>query len=154
MKKYILTIDTSATSPENKLYVYESDTIKGAKEKLAELNLVFAPDFIYCALIGKKEPGRNNNRYFDILRTDDGIKWSRDEGQHVYNPTDWSRIGNWEQIDYYQAKTDPACEDADTVDEQQPAPAADDGFLFYVEWVDGAKTLKEAQKMVHETLHA
>jgi len=105
MKRYTLIIDTSASSPESKLYIYEARTIKEAKAKLAELNLIFTSGYIYCATIGRKEIGRKNNRYLEVARTDNGINWSktkRADSGHTFIPENWLRIHEWKLIGYFQ----------------------------------------------------
>lgn len=101
MKKHVLVIDTSASSLESKLYIYEANTVREAKEKLAELNLVFAPGYIYCATIGCRYTGREN-RYFDTQRTDDGLTWNPIHGGHKYNPEKWDCIFSWNSIDRFR----------------------------------------------------
>ena len=108
MKRYTLLIDTSASSLENELYIFEADTIKAAKAKLTELNLSFAPGYIYCATIGRKEIGRKNNRFWTIARTDSGRDWKKtderlDSGV-PYIPEGWRRVSNWLGIGYFQLK--------------------------------------------------
>lgn len=99
MKKYVLVIDTSASSPENTLYVSYSNTVKELKTTLAGLGLTFAPKYIYCATIAKKLAGERN-RYKDIQRTDNGIKWYKDNdfGKLAFQPEDWTNINEWKTI--------------------------------------------------------
>jgi hypothetical protein len=101
MKKYILVIDTSASSPESSLYVHETRTIKEAKAKLNELNLRFGCGYIYCANIAVKEKGRKNNYYWDVIRTGDGIRWHKEEGE-PYNPENWLRLHEWANLNYFK----------------------------------------------------
>jgi len=110
MKRYTLIIDPSASSPDDRLVVFEANTIKAAKAKLNELSLVFGRGFVYCATIGKKEIGRRNNRYWTVQRTDNGKDWYRGSkrdmnGQGAYNPENWLRVTGWPSIDYFRATT-------------------------------------------------
>lgn len=100
MKKYTLLIDTSASSPENKLYVFECATIKAAKEALALLNLKFSTGSIYCATIDKKQ---KSGKFASILRTDDGVKWNKSIGQHEFDPSGWDRVSEWKSIELFKA---------------------------------------------------
>jgi len=107
MKRYTLLIDTSAFSPDNQIVVFEANTVKAAKAKLAELNLVFGQGFVYCATIGKKEIGRKNNRYWTVQRTDNGKDWYRESkrdmnGLGAHNPENWLRVTEWQSIGYFQ----------------------------------------------------
>jgi len=121
MKDFALVIDTSAASTESKLYVYEADTVREAKDKLTELNLTFGSGYIYCATIGQKEGAEN--RYFEIERTDNGIDWRRSEDEpayiaaqdkRYYNPENWSRVDEWETIDQFRKA--PEKEELPTID--------------------------------------
>jgi hypothetical protein len=91
MKKFTLVIDPSSRL-DGSLYIFEARTVKEAKIFFDSLKLDFAPGITYCATIGKKEKG--NNRYHQILRTDNGIKWYRDKGNEnmPYNPEKWQRV--------------------------------------------------------------
>ena len=102
MKKYLLAIDTSASSIENDLFVYEAVTIKDAKNKLRELRLRFGIGYVYCATISKKESGRKNNLFCDILRTDNGEHWYVEKGDYFFNPVNWRTVNEWKTVEAYK----------------------------------------------------
>ena len=111
MKKYCLIIDTSAYSDDKgNLYVFDSDTVQGCKNKLAELNLRFdheaSNNHVYCAEINKKLPGRGHNRYQPYLRMG-GALWFRNKPPigsiwSVCDPSGWKRIDQWYDIAKFQ----------------------------------------------------
>ena len=105
MKKYCLVIDTSETSPEPGLFVFDADTVKEAKAKLDEMNLRFGLGFVYCATIGKRLKGCKNH-FDDYLRTDDGLRWRRPYEKAlksgVYAPEGWRRISDWRTVSQFR----------------------------------------------------
>ena len=103
MKNFTLVIDTSASNPEgSQIYVYEADTLQEAKDKLTEFNLSFKQGDVYCATIGERNPG-TLNRYQQIERTDDGVKWYDDNSNgHSYIPVEWKRVEDWQNIDKFK----------------------------------------------------
>jgi len=111
MKKYCLVIDTSASSPEQSLYVYFADTIKACRHKLIDLKLKFELGYVYCATIGRKSP-THKDHYSDILRTDNGYIWNKvpfyGSCAVVFNPKSWPSVDSWKGINEYRDCPRPA----------------------------------------------
>lgn len=130
MKRFTLNIDTSAASAESKIYVYEADTIKDAKDKLAELNLTFEHGYIYCATIGEKAD--SDNRYFTIERTDNGVDWYEENSNgSFYTPESRDRVDDWKIIDKFRKEPEvkkPTIHDKLQIKPPE-RPAADNGAV-------------------------
>jgi len=91
------------------LYVHEADTLNEAINTLKDLNFEFSAAKIRRATIGCRLDG-DENRYQPILRTNDGIKWYRDDSINEwyasYNPETWPRVHEWQDIENFRIMKD------------------------------------------------